>query len=1001
METVELRVHGVHGTSPGTMLGLTDGEVGQVAGDKVTGIYRARPGVKLPLRRLDDQPVSVEAYSWAALTSGIQGLLGWVRRALWLLLLPFALANLAYWARIELGRDNGQSRWGARAVRLSGLALTVFMVLTPCVIAIDLFAWQCYRGGVPGCSRAPGWADFMAAWTPAQRIGAATTVPMLVVLVLWLLSRRTLSRYEAVEDPTQDEFRGDERLVLTHPKLWNGVERTRRLQRLHVTGAVATVTTFSGAHVLHATEGGRGLVLATTVAGITAMVVALLLLTVSHRDDLETVPPGDGRLERIGAAVGDRVRALDDSFYQRLALTTITVYLVHVLALWRLGSPLDEKLDFYGHNLWFIGVFVLLTALHLIVFAGGRMQARYAIGAVVAPLVIGVTILTVLFDRDQLHGWVLGWALLGALAFWAGLVVWHFRFSARHHRELAWYGAGGSVFLAAAAWVALLFTTSAVVAAANWLNGDQNGVSGLVSTIETKQGGADAATPFDVDVLRSPAYVAAGEVVLRGAHVTPADASGTVAVSSGTVEVEGLSLEVPAEQAFTEGLGRTRVTKASSLAIEGVRVRLADSCLGPGSGKCTAEDADFHASGVLQVPSGSLRLVPGSGHVLLSPEQQPEYPLVVPQVLIWTPIAQLFWVVAVAVGLGLAVTRFFLRTAPQLRDRTFDTDPWVSPRDRKACLQARISAALAHRAETLLDVVGSITAPIALVTIVLSMTGEPPWSLPHAEWTRHIATAAMYLVVGMSGALVLLGSQFRRSESARKAAGVIWDLATFWPRAAHPLAPPCYAERVIPELTIRTRWALDQAPDNQVILSGHSQGSLIVAAMASRLSLRELQRVRIITYGSQIRALYGRVFPRVFGPEAIGYTPTTDRTRLDDPFPDLPRTSPPTSGPPADAPLPSDRSLRGRLTRAGGAWVNLVRRTDYLGYRVFSDLDSSIDLPVPEVPVESVGDPGPVVMTHSGYQHSLVYRTHIALWTGEEVVPDPSGTTGVPLLPPV
>ncbi len=94
METVELRVHGVHGTSPATMLGVADGEVGQVAGDGLTGIYRTKDG-KIPYRSLEDTAVSVEAYSWGALTSGVQGFFGWVKRALWLVLLPFALVNLA------------------------------------------------------------------------------------------------------------------------------------------------------------------------------------------------------------------------------------------------------------------------------------------------------------------------------------------------------------------------------------------------------------------------------------------------------------------------------------------------------------------------------------------------------------------------------------------------------------------------------------------------------------------------------------------------------------------------------------------------------------------------------------------------------------------------------------------------------------------------------------------------------------------------------------------
>ena len=51
-------------------------------------------------------------------------------------------------------------------------------------------------------------------------------------------------------------------------------------------------------------------------------------------------------------------------------------------------------------------------------------------------------------------------------------------------------------------------------------------------------------------------------------------------------------------------------------------------------------------------------------------------------------------------------------------------------------------------------------------------------------------------------------------------------------------------------------------------------------------------------------------------------------------------------------------------------WVNLFRRSEPLGFRVFSDGEGTHDRYVPEVPVDIGGDPGPRVMTHSGYPHT-------------------------------
>src|SRR5690349_18611401 len=75
---LELRIHGVHGTTPEAMLGVES--VVQVAGDGLTGVFRSEDGT-VPYRDLAHGPV-VEAYTWGKLTSGVGGAFGWLKRAL-------------------------------------------------------------------------------------------------------------------------------------------------------------------------------------------------------------------------------------------------------------------------------------------------------------------------------------------------------------------------------------------------------------------------------------------------------------------------------------------------------------------------------------------------------------------------------------------------------------------------------------------------------------------------------------------------------------------------------------------------------------------------------------------------------------------------------------------------------------------------------------------------------------------------------------------------------
>ena len=111
----------------------------------------------------------------------------------------------------------------------------------------------------------------------------------------------------------------------------------------------------------------------------------------------------------------------------------------------------------------------------------------------------------------------------------------------------------------------------------------------------------------------------------------------------------------------------------------------------------------------------------------------------------------------------------------------------------------------------------------------------------------------------------------------------------------------------------------------------------------------------------------------------------------------------PTSVPRPDSPRPQLHPLSRppRPSFYSSPQTDSARRTDPLGWRAFSDVDSELDRPVPEVPPEGVGDPGPQVMGHSGYQHTAVYRRQIHHWTGEPFVPDPTGTRDLTTLPPI
>ena len=161
--------------------------------------------------------------------------------------------------------------------------------------------------------------------------------------------------------------------------------------------------------------------------------------------------------------------------------------------------------------------------------------------------------------------------------------------------------------------------------------------------------------------------------------------------------------------------------------------------------------------------------------------------------------------------------------------------------------------------------------PLLLVALLEVVVGSALFAVSALDRVEsgHIGTATalgVYLTGLAAAGLVSLGFLAFRDARVRRYVGILWDVATFWPRANHPLTPPCYGERAVPELESRTT-ELTTAPADVVVLSAHSQGSVLAAAVLMRPQSGP-GRVVLLTYGAPLRRLYARFFPAYFGPEA-------------------------------------------------------------------------------------------------------------------------------------
>ncbi len=231
---VELMVHGVGGTPPESM--LDSHEIARVRGDSTAAFFR------LKHERPDAEYVQ-EAYSWGGLTAGS------ATRAFWVFLAPFAFLNVAGWMLPPAVSDDGDGSpdrhhgFTVGVLRLIGLTVTVHAVIWIGQMSIDFAAWQC--GGSVTC-RSSTWVVSMFGWgvfegAPGRRLVAGALIPLFVILVVYLLTRRTIDRYETVDDASLGDYEAIVEDSFADPTFWRRGDSLSGFASLHLGSAMAAL----------------------------------------------------------------------------------------------------------------------------------------------------------------------------------------------------------------------------------------------------------------------------------------------------------------------------------------------------------------------------------------------------------------------------------------------------------------------------------------------------------------------------------------------------------------------------------------------------------------------------------------------------------------------------------------------------------------------------------------------------------------------------------------
>lgn len=778
-KVVEVRIHGVGGEPADRLLGDPPHPI-LVAGDDISGFHV--PGA--PNEQLDLPERGRRALSWGGNTSG-----SW-KNALWILLLPFSLMNVAGYMHRPGTGPTKRMRWLA-------LTVTLGAVLLAAATAYDLIAIQC--GGARGCVERVGllsvylWkfqgdSVFMCLENsttcfPSRRLGLATLVPLGTLTLLWFAGKYA---FKDLESYLNKQLHGgcDYPYKLTDQSFWNGYEpafRTRLIHLIAGRAAIAGVLAWS----IYRLDSGVDVVtlISLAVAGILLLgaCVGALAMPVVHRSE-PSAP-----LKRF------------------LSLLQMLSWLV-------LGATLGISAAFapgpvQSLILKVAAVGLALAALARVLFPARLSALLLSAAPAAAGLAGGIAFLPTIVGTEPLLG--------TRGTFLAGL------FGAPYH--FAW-GIG--------AIQALLIISVFVTPTRPPPRPDR---------------GTPPGPSWKPDDLTGHAFNGRGSAVLATLAIFI-----VLAVAAGVHRGVANYLGNPPDK-------------------DQAAVRLNSE---PGVGP---RDPGYSADLITVRTDLTPAIIPWwyetTAHVL------------------------------VLLILGLAVTGLLFKrglTKPVTADQLLaarehlTSDPELENlidldnSDDRARL-ARVVQKWARARELVrVDVKVARTVWTATFFGLVLLLLQAPLGTAGLGWRQALpfttgrpwggmATFSLWFVGMLPIVAVLALRAAAQKETWRRQIGRLWDVLMFWPRSIQPFAPPCYSERVIPQLRLHIDRLYRQG--HRVVVGGHSQGSVIAAAAVAMGPLPDRQaeeqgidvnlrnKPDLVVYGSPISILYERSFPAYFAAE--------------------------------------------------------------------------------------------------------------------------------------